>query len=177
MRRMFFGVAALGILALSLGFLPQDQQQRPRGQFQFNPQQDSARMARRDAQVEGKLAELKKSIEGQEDKPATEVFKNIQLLKVLKAGQVPELMGTWSRSLGTACEHCHTVDQWAKEDKPEKQVARDMSVMMYEINSKLISNIKNLDSKNPQISCWTCHAGRVKPSRPPWERNNFRREG
>jgi hypothetical protein len=180
MMRLLSGIAAMGTLVLLEAFVPQErpQQERP-GQgreFRFTPQQDSIRQARTNAVIDEKIAELKKSIAGQEEKPASEVFKNLQMVKGLKAGQIPDIMETWSHSLGTMCGHCHIVDQWAKDDKPEKQIARDMLAMLANINTKELANIKNLDSKNPQISCWTCHGGRVKPSLPPWERR-ARREG
>jgi hypothetical protein len=175
MMRLLLGAAALSLLAVAIGFSPQDQQ-KPQRERRFSPQEDSVRFARMNAEINEKLGDVKKSISGQEDKPASEVFKNLQMFKELKAGQIPGIMETWSRSLGTSCKHCHVVDQWAKEDKPEKQVARDMLQMVGEINSKLLANIKNLDSKNPKIACWTCHEGRIKPPRPPWAREVRREE-
>jgi hypothetical protein len=170
----------MGVLVFLCAFVPQEQprhEQLGEGhEFRFSPQQDSVRAARTNAVIDEKTAEVRKSIAGQEDKAASEVFKNLQVFKELKAGQIPGIMETWSRSLGTMCGHCHIVDQWAKDDKPEKQIARDMLAMLGNINSKELSNIKNLDSKNPRISCWTCHQGRIKPPAPPWERR-FRREG
>ncbi len=175
MMRLLLGASALSMLALVVGFSPQDQQ-KPQRQWHLSPQEDSVRFARMNAEINEKLGDVKKSIAGQEDKPASEVFKNLQMFKELKAGEIPGTMETWSRSLGTSCKHCHVVDQWAKDDKPEKQIGRDMLQMMGEINSKLLANIKNLDSKNPKIACWTCHEGRIKPPRPPWARE-ARREG
>lgn len=164
------------VVAIMMGFSPQE---RPERQMErhFTPEQDSARAARMSAENSEKLAEVRKFIAGQEDKPASEVFKNLQTFKELKAGQVPGIMEFWTQSLGTTCQHCHVVDQWAKDDKPEKQIARDMASMVGDINSKLLPNIKNLDSKNPRIGCWTCHHGSVKPQGPPWFRNFRRREG
>jgi hypothetical protein len=176
MKMRLLPVVALVISAVILvGFTPQEKS-GPRGEWRFSPQEDSARFARTNAEVDQKLDEVRKSIAGQEDKPAGEVFKNLKMLGQLKASQIPGIMEFWSRSLGTSCQHCHVVDQWAKEDKPEKQIARDMASMVGEINSKLLVNIKNLDSKNPRIACWTCHEGRIKPPHPPWARNFRRRE-
>jgi hypothetical protein len=169
MMRLFLGATALFILAVVVGFSPQPQE-KPHREWHFSPQEDSARFARMNAEVEQKLADVRKSIAGQEDKPAGEVFKNLKMFGQLKAGQVPGIMGAWSHALGTSCQHCHVVDQWARDDKPEKQIARDMSSMVGEINAKL-GTIKNLDSKNPRIMCWTCHQGRIKPPAPPWARN------
>ena len=169
--RLILGASAFFMAISALGFAPQDQE-KPHREWHFSPQEDSARFARMNAEISEKLEDVKKSIVGQEDKPASEVFKNLLMFKQLKAGQVSGIMETWSRSLGTSCQHCHVVDQWAKDDKPEKQVARDMLHMMGEINTNLLANIKNLDSKNPRIACWTCHQGRIKPSRPPWARES-----
>jgi hypothetical protein len=170
MRRVVLGLSAICLLALFIGFAPQD---RPRaGGFpRFDRQQDSTRMAKLNAEIDQKLEELKKQIAGKEEKMAPEVFKSIQTLKQVKAGELINRMEVWSRSLGISCDHCHVPDKWEKEDKGEKEAARGMDGMMGEINSKLIVNVKNLDSKTPSISCWTCHQGRVKPSRPPWARN------
>ncbi|HEY6952276.1 MAG TPA: c-type cytochrome [Bacteroidota bacterium] len=166
------------IVFILFGILIVPAQDRPqqRREVRFNPQQDSVRFARMNGEINEKLEALRKSIGGQEDKPAPEVFKNIQVFKELKAGQIPGMMETWSRSLGTSCQHCHIVDQWQKDDKPEKQIGRDMLQMLGEINSKQLANIRNLDSKEPTISCWTCHQGRIKPPKAPWERQ-FRQEG
>ena len=175
MLRMLLGPSTLFILAVVVGFSPQDQE-KPHKEWHFSPQEDSARLARMNAEISEKIQEVKNSITGQEDKPASEVFKNLQMFKQLKAEQVPGIMESWSRSLGTSCQHCHVVDQWAKDDKPEKQVARDMLHMVGEINTNLLANIKNLDSKNPRIACWTCHEGRIKPPRPPWAREFQRKD-
>jgi hypothetical protein len=175
MLRMLLAASALLSLAVVVGFSPQEQEQQRR-ERRFSPQEDSARFARMNAEITEKIEDVKKSIAGQEDKPATEVFKNLLMFKQVKAGQVPGIMENWSRSLGTSCQHCHIVDQWVKDDKPEKQVARDMLHMVGEINTNLLANIKNLDSKNPKIVCWTCHEGRIKPPRPPWAREFPRKD-
>lgn len=168
------GILVVAIAVVVAGFAPQEKPEA-RGERQFSFQQDSARFARMHAEVEQKLAEVRKSIEGREDKPATEVFKNLKIFKEAKAGQIPGIMGAWSNALGTSCQHCHVVDQWAKDDKPEKQIARDMSSMLHQINSTL-AGIKNLDSKHPRISCWTCHHSSIKPPPPPWARRFQRKK-
>jgi hypothetical protein len=172
--KLSLGAAVLVGALMVAGFTPQEKPE-PRGERRFSLREDSARFARTQAEVDQKLDEVRKSIAGQEEKPAGEVFKNLKMFSQLKAGQVPGIMEFWSRSLGTSCQHCHVVDQWAKDDKPEKQIARDMASMVGEINGKLLANIKNLDSKNPRIGCWTCHEGRIKPPPPPWARNFQRR--
>jgi hypothetical protein len=92
-----------------------------------------------------------------------EVFMNILVLKQLPAGQLRGVMGAWSRSLGIMCDHCHTPGQFEKDDLPDKQVAREMVHMTGEINTDLLKSIKVLKSESPQINCYTCHRGKVKP--------------
>ncbi len=111
------------------------------------------------------LAELRKKISGQETKPAEQVFKNIQLLKGMPADRVLRIMELgYARSLGVNCTHCHVVEQWEKDDKPTKQIAREMAAMMAAINNDHLKNIKNLKSERPVINCTTCHRGQTKPA-------------
>lgn len=112
-----------------------------------------------------KLDELRKQIAGKESQPAEAVFKNIQLLKGLPADRLLRVMEVgYSRSLGVNCTHCHIVDQWEREDKPTKQIARDMAGMVQVINKDLLKNIKNLKGPNPVVNCTSCHRGQTKPT-------------
>jgi len=111
------------------------------------------------------LQELTKRIAGQENKPAEEVFKNIQLLKGVPAGRLLRVMEIgYSKSLGVNCAHCHVLDQWEKDDKPAKQITREMAAMVRTINGDLLKKIKNLKSETPTVNCTTCHRGQVKPA-------------
>ena len=112
-----------------------------------------------------KLAELTKQIAGKENQPAEQVFKNIQILKGIPAGRLLRIMELgYSRSLGVNCTHCHVVDQWDKDDKPTKPIAREMSKMVQTINNDLLKPIKNLKGPNPVVNCTTCHRGQIKPA-------------
>ena len=114
---------------------------------------------------EAKLAELRKKIAGRENEPAEAVFKNIQFLKGVPAARLLAVMKIgYSRSLGVNCTHCHVVDEWEKDDKPTKQTARDMALMVRTINNDLLKNIKNLKSEKPVINCTTCHRGQTRPA-------------
>lgn len=111
------------------------------------------------------LADLRKAIAGQEQKPAAEVFKNIQLLKTMPAGRLLRVMELgYAKSLGVDCTHCHVAGAWEKEDKPTKQITRDMFAMMGNINQEQLKKIKNLKSPEPMINCTTCHRGQTKPA-------------
>jgi hypothetical protein len=111
------------------------------------------------------LADLRKAIAGREDKPAGEVFKNIQMFKAMPAARLLRVMDLgYAKSLGVNCTHCHVSGQWEKEDKPTKQIARDMAAMAANINNEQLKKIKNLKSAEPVINCTTCHRGQTKPA-------------
>jgi len=112
-----------------------------------------------------KLADLTKQIAGKENLPAEQVFKNIQMFKGVPAARLLRIMELgYSRSLGVNCTHCHVVDQWDKDDKPTKPIAREMAKMAQTINNDLLKNIKNLKGPNPIVNCTTCHRGQTKPA-------------
>jgi hypothetical protein len=87
-----------------------------------------------------------------------------QNLKVLpKDTPNQRLMGTMngmSRALGVKCDHCHVIGEFAKDDKPNKEVARAMM--------RMVANLRqNADQFLPtgraeKVSCWTCHRGSAK---------------
>ena len=111
------------------------------------------------------LAKLRESIAGKENEPAEKVFKNIQLLKGIPAARLLRIMELgYSRSLGVTCTHCHVPGEWEKDDKPTKQIARDMAAMVTAINTQHLKQIKNLKSENPVVNCTTCHRGQIKPA-------------
>jgi hypothetical protein len=104
-------------------------------------------------------------IAGREDAPAESVFKNVKLLKNVPAGRLVRIMNmAFGRSLGVRCAFCHTPRHWADEDKPQKQVAREMMALVDTINTGLLPKIRNLESKQPRVNCTTCHRGATKPA-------------
>ena len=111
------------------------------------------------------IAALKEQIKGHENDTAPTVFKNIKVMTNTPAGRLLSIMEFgFGRSLGVDCTHCHVPGKWESEEKPEKQIARDMSDMTTKINKDLLKNIKNLKSPNPIVNCTTCHRGQVKPA-------------
>ena len=111
------------------------------------------------------VAEVRQEIAGKENLPAPQVFKNIKMLTDVPAARLLGIMNIgYGKSLGVSCTHCHTPGEWDKDDKTQKQTARDMSKMVATINNDLLKNIPNLKGPNAIVNCTTCHRGQVKPA-------------
>ena len=170
MKKQFTrGVGVMSLVAgLILGVMlvcsqTSDNVQAHNGQTQNN--QTAANQGDKPFDQAQALADLRKAIAGQEDKPAGEVFKNIQMFKAMPAARLLRVMEMgYAKSLGVNCTHCHVAGQWEKEDKPTKQIARDMAAMVGNINKEQLPKIKNLKSAEPVINCTTCHRGQTKPA-------------
>jgi hypothetical protein len=94
----------------------------------------------------------------QDDKPAEQANKNIQVLKGLPNSQLITVMHLMRTSLGVRCDYCHVAEngKYWMDDKPPKQVARRMIEMVSEINKA------NFEGQ-PVVTCNTCHRGQTKP--------------
>jgi photosynthetic reaction center cytochrome c subunit len=90
-----------------------------------------------------------------QEKPAEQVYRNIQALKGVPASQLQQVMALFTGSLGVKCNYCHT-NPFDKDDKPAKQTARRMINMVFELNR---GNFGGRDA----ITCNTCHRGQPKP--------------
>lgn len=111
------------------------------------------------------VADVMKTIAGKEQQPASQVFRNVKMLTNVPAARLLAVMNTgYAKSLGVSCTHCHVAGEWDREDKPQKQIARDMSAMAMTINNQLLKNIANLKGPSPVVNCTTCHRGQVKPA-------------
>ncbi len=117
------------------------------------------------AEKQAFLEAISKQISGNESKPATEVFKNIRMMKEATAGRLLSIMNFgYSRSLGVSCTHCHVPGKWESDEKINKQVAREMAAMVKKINGEILSEIDNLRSSKPTVNCTTCHRGQTQPA-------------
>lgn len=106
-----------------------------------------------------------RAIAGRERMPAESVFANIRTLRGVPAGRVPRMMNLgFGRGLGVGCDHCHVLSDWASDEKPQKEIARQMLAMTDTINRRLLPAIANLQSAQPVVNCTTCHRGAVKPA-------------
>ena len=94
----------------------------------------------------------------QDDKPAEQANKNIQVLKGLPNSQLLTVMHFMRTSLGVRCDYCHVAEngKYWMDDKPPKQVARRMIEMTSEINKA------NFGGRQV-VTCNTCHRGQPKP--------------
>src|SRR5262249_37184300 len=104
---------------------------------------------------EGKSKSLNSSNIGQQesasDKTAEQVYKNIQVLKDLRASDLDGVMTFMSAALGVGCTYCHT-NPWESDQKSAKLAARRMIQMTRAINVEHFSG-------NPAVTCFTCHRG------------------
>ena len=95
-----------------------------------------------------------------QEKTAGEAYKNVQVFKDVPESQLLQAMFFMEGSLGVSCTYCHVnfVD-FEKDDKPTKQAARRMIVMVRDLNER------SFDSRLA-VTCNTCHRGQAKPSAP-----------
>jgi hypothetical protein len=105
-------------------------------------------------------------IKGHENEPAETVFKNIKTLKGVPAGRFLDAMEGFSHALGTNCKKCHDTENFASDDKKEKNIARDMVKMTQDINEKYIKPMPGMDSGS-HVGCFTCHHGQSNPNARP----------
>lgn len=112
------------------------------------------------------VRDVLQSIAGRDTLPAREVFKNVSTsLKDVPAGRFVVIMDKgYSRALGVSCAHCHVTTQWDSEEKPQKQIAREMARMDSAVIAGYLAKIQHLKSKQPIINCTTCHRGSPKPA-------------
>jgi hypothetical protein len=109
------------------------------------------------------VQQIKDDIKGKEELPVDSVFKNLKYIGGFKAGMLPRIMSKWSEAIGVSCGHCHVTGKWALDDKPEKNIARQMAELSSKINKDLVK-INGLEDRKPVINCTTCHRGQLKPA-------------
>lgn len=109
-------------------------------------------------------------IAGRENEPATQVFKNVQVLKNLTAGELVHKMDAeYGAGLSYNCSNCHravngVVEDWSSDTLRTKKRARFMQTMMNVINNEELP--KEYPRDPPQITCGTCHRGYNEPPPP-----------
>jgi hypothetical protein len=87
--------------------------------------------------------------------PVEKVAKNIQVLNGMPMNQLAGTMSFIAGSLGVKCDYCHGQD-FSSDDKAEKKTARKMIAMQLALNKQTFEG-------KPEVSCYTCHRGDVRP--------------
>jgi hypothetical protein len=102
-----------------------------------------------------------KAIAGKENQPAGEVFKNVQLMKTVPAGQFVTAMDQGiGRGTGKGCNDCHVTTDWASDTLARKKTARTMMGIVQSINANELPKMGPGRGGAPRtIQCLTCHRG------------------
>ncbi len=100
--------------------------------------------------------------------------KNLKILpKNISHEDLDKVMDEFKEALGVKCNFCHAADKdssshhldFASDEKPEKNIARQMMKMTIKINKKYFSYNKSADGKAEQsVQCVTCHHGNANPA-------------
>jgi len=99
---------------------------------------------------------------------------NLKVLpKNISEDELHNIMRGFSKSLGVRCNYCHVAQEvpgqqhpkfdFASDDKPEKNTARDMMRMVEAINADYIDKMHRSGRAWEQVSCVTCHNGKTTP--------------
>lgn len=85
---------------------------------------------------------------------------NLKVLKVTSGAEVSQIMRTFTAALGVQCAYCHVQGNFASDENPKKEQARQMIRMTQQING-------NFPDKKMYVSCYTCHRGEAQPRTAP----------
>jgi hypothetical protein len=85
---------------------------------------------------------------------------NLKVLKVATGGEVVQIMHTFTAGLGVQCIYCHVQGNYASDENPKKEVARQMIKMSQVINA-------NFPDGRMRVTCYTCHRGEAEPKTAP----------
>ncbi len=85
---------------------------------------------------------------------------NLKVLKVSSGQEVSQIMRTFTAALGVQCAYCHIQGNFASDENPKKDQARQMIRMTQQINA-------NFPDNKMYVSCYTCHRGEAQPKTAP----------
>ena len=97
---------------------------------------------------------------------------NLRILpKTILMDSLINLMGGFTRALGVRCSYCHvqrddqTFEQidFALDDNPRKNTAREMLRMVAAINGTHLTNLPSRRQPAIEVTCVTCHRGVAEP--------------
>lgn len=108
---------------------------------------------------------LSGAVKAQAPTPEKVESPNVRVLTGLYAQQFQEEMNLIVQGLGVTCNTCHVRNNFASEDKPEKQKARQMLQMTKELNQKFFPDYKPKEGESVlgKVTCYTCHKGETMP--------------
>lgn len=96
--------------------------------------------------------------------------KNLQVFpKDIQRPQLIAAMGSISQALGVRCSYCHIDDEpgrqndFASDEKPTKMKARQMMLLVREINEKVPTAVSKSAADTTRVGCVTCHRGVAIP--------------
>jgi tetratricopeptide (TPR) repeat protein len=98
-------------------------------------------------------------------------FTNLKVLpKDTPKAELVNIMRHFAGDLGVRCKHCHyakdpedfSTFNFASDQKPEKEIARNMMRMVKGINETLDKDFKDAPD-HLKVKCFTCHHGNEKP--------------
>lgn len=105
--------------------------------------------------------------------PHQEGFKNLKVLpKDISEDDLRATMFAFTRALGVRCTFCHVAEPGAdhvkpedfqKDDKVEKRVAREMMRMVHDINEDYLGHLEEREKPQIDVKCATCHRGVAQP--------------
>ena len=85
---------------------------------------------------------------------------NLKLLKATTGAEVGQIMRTFTAGLGVQCGYCHVQGNFASDDNPKKEVARQMIRLAQKIYA-------DFPDRKMHVSCYTCHRGETEPKTAP----------
>jgi len=85
---------------------------------------------------------------------------NLKVLKVASGAEVSQIMRTFTVGLGVQCIYCHVQGNFASDENPKKEAARQMIRMSQAINA-------NFPDGKMRVTCYTCHRGEAEPKTAP----------
>jgi cytochrome c553 len=100
------------------------------------------------------------------------IERNLKVLpKDISNADLDSVMETYSKQLNVSCDFCHATSKvnkndldYASDDKPEKEITRQMMRMTAGINKDYFSyTIIYKAGEKMAVSCFTCHDGFPRP--------------
>ena len=104
--------------------------------------------------------------------PSEKKERNLKVLpKDISNADLDSVMEAYSKQLNVACEFCHGNSKinprdldYASDDKPEKEITRQMMRMTAAINKDFFDyTIVYKGGETMAVSCYTCHDGFPRP--------------